>query len=175
MYSSKVLMNELSCSIVTVLSAARAAPGARAAPAAPATAIFRKSRRDLLLIAPSPRLCRVAGLGRTPAQRRIVLLLPRPRKLLDVTVGSRRIDRRAADKPAMGGPMRARTVLAALLPFLIAAAAAEAAERHFSFAYDQPHTTAYGYAADVFGAKLKEVSKGAMIIDQFPGAQLRQG
>jgi tripartite ATP-independent transporter DctP family solute receptor len=70
--------------------------------------------------------------------------------------------------------MRARTVLAALLPFLIATATAEAAERHFSFAYDQPHTTAYGYAADVFGAKLQEVSKGAMIIDQFPGAQLGQ-
>src|SRR5947207_15700668 len=102
MYSSKVLINELSCSIVTDLSAARAAPGARAAPAAPTTAIFRKSRRDLLLIAPSPRLCRAAGLGRPSPQRRIVLLLPRPRKLLDVTVGSRRIDRRAADSPQGG-------------------------------------------------------------------------
>src|SRR6266446_4773765 len=106
MYSSKVLMNELSCSIVTDLSAARAAPGARAAPAAPATAIFRKSRRDLLLIAPSPRLCRAAGLGRTPVQRRIVLLLPRPRKLLDVAVGSRRIGRWAASKPARGTDAR---------------------------------------------------------------------
>jgi TRAP-type transport system periplasmic protein len=57
---------------------------------------------------------------------------------------------------------------------LLFAATAHAAERHFSFAYDQPHTTAYGYAADVFGAKLKEVSKGAMVIDQFPGAQLGQ-
>src|SRR2546421_7575390 len=100
MYSSKVLMNELSCSIVTDLSAPRAAPGARATPAAPATAIFRKSRRDLLLMAPSPRLCRAAGLGRTPAQRRIVLLLQRPRKLLDVVVGNRRMGRRAASKPA---------------------------------------------------------------------------
>src|SRR5213082_49975 len=70
--------------------------------------------------------------------------------------------------------MRARTVFTALLPFLATAMTAEAAERHFSFAYDQPHTTAYGYAADVFGAKLKEVSKGGMIIDQFPGAQLGQ-
>jgi TRAP-type transport system periplasmic protein len=70
--------------------------------------------------------------------------------------------------------MRARTVLTALLPFLATAMMAEAAERHFSFAYDQPHTTAYGYAADVFGAKLKELSKGEMIIDQFPGAQLGQ-
>src|SRR5690348_4054258 len=70
--------------------------------------------------------------------------------------------------------MRARTVLTALLPFLATAMMAEAAERHFSFAYDQPHTTAYGYAADVFAAKLKELSKGEMIIDQFPGAQLGQ-
>src|SRR5207248_9805971 len=53
-------------------------------------------------------------------------------------------------------------------------ATAEAAERHFTFGYDQPHTTAYGYAADVFAAKLKELSKGEMIIDQFPGAQLGQ-
>src|SRR5436190_16736414 len=70
--------------------------------------------------------------------------------------------------------MRARSVLAALVPCLAVATPAAAAERHFSFAYDQPHTTAYGYAADVFGAKLKELSKGAMIIDQYPGAQLGQ-
>src|ERR1700686_2670329 len=59
MYSSKVLMNELSCSSVTVVSAARAVAGAKAAPVAPATAILRKSRRDLLLIGPSP--CSCAG------------------------------------------------------------------------------------------------------------------
>ena len=72
--------------------------------------------------------------------------------------------------------MRARTVTMALLPLCLAslAATAEAAERHFTFGYDQPHTTAYGYAADVFGAKLKELSNGAMILDQFPGAQLGQ-
>jgi tripartite ATP-independent transporter DctP family solute receptor len=68
-----------------------------------------------------------------------------------------------------------RTALvAAVAGFLPAIPNAGAAERHFSFAYDQPHTTAYGYAADVFGDKLKELSKGAMIIDQFPGAQLGQ-
>jgi tripartite ATP-independent transporter DctP family solute receptor len=46
--------------------------------------------------------------------------------------------------------------------------------RHFSFAYDQPHTTAYGIAADTFANKLEELSHGTMIIDQFPGAQLGQ-
>src|SRR5438874_10063996 len=72
--------------------------------------------------------------------------------------------------------MRATHLQLALLPLLAAAmlATAEAAERHFTFGYDQPHTTAYGYAADVFAAKLKELSKGEMIIDQFPGAQLGQ-
>ena len=49
-----------------------------------------------------------------------------------------------------------------------------AEERHFSFAYDQPHTTAYGIAADLFADKLKTLSKGTMVIDQFPGAQLGQ-
>ena len=56
----------------------------------------------------------------------------------------------------------------------LVAQSAGATERHFSFGYDQPHTTAYGYAADVFAGKLKELSNGAMIIDQFPGAQLGQ-
>ena len=74
--------------------------------------------------------------------------------------------------------MRARWIVAGVLPFLIAALAcfrAEAAEaRRFSFAYDQPHTTAYGIAADTFGNKLAEVSHGTMAIDQFPGAQLGQ-
>src|SRR5437016_6382172 len=74
--------------------------------------------------------------------------------------------------------MRARWILLALAAPCAAAVAvgpAIAAEpRHFSFAYDQPHTTAYGYAADIFGNKLKELSKGAIIIDQFPGAQLGQ-
>jgi tripartite ATP-independent transporter DctP family solute receptor len=74
--------------------------------------------------------------------------------------------------------MRARWVVAGVLPFVMAAMAcirAEAAEaRRFSFAYDQPHTTAYGIAADTFANKLAEVSHGTMAIDQFPGAQLGQ-
>jgi hypothetical protein len=48
------------------------------------------------------------------------------------------------------------------------------AQRKFSFAYDQPHTTAYGIAADIFQAKLKELSGGKLDINQFPGAQLGQ-
>src|SRR5258706_10175090 len=46
--------------------------------------------------------------------------------------------------------------------------------RHFRFAYDQPRNTGYGLAGDIFADKLKELSKGTMIIDQYPGAQLGQ-
>jgi TRAP-type transport system periplasmic protein len=51
---------------------------------------------------------------------------------------------------------------------------AAAQSRTFSFAYDQPPTTAYGIAANIFDAKLKELSGGKMSINQFPGAQLGQ-
>ena len=51
---------------------------------------------------------------------------------------------------------------------------AAAQVRTFSFAYDQPTTTAYGIAANMFDAKLQELSKGTMKINQFPGAQLGQ-
>ena len=56
----------------------------------------------------------------------------------------------------------------------VAASASAADTRHYSFAYDQPHGTGYGIAADTFGDKLSELSHGAMVIDQFPGAQLGQ-
>jgi len=48
------------------------------------------------------------------------------------------------------------------------------AAKHFRFAYDQPKNTGYGIVGDVFSAKLKELSKGTMLIDQYPGAQLGQ-
>src|SRR6476659_412148 len=48
------------------------------------------------------------------------------------------------------------------------------AQRKFTFGYDQPKTTAYGIAGDIFEAKLKELSGGKMLVDQFPGAQLGQ-
>src|SRR5215831_21202484 len=73
--------------------------------------------------------------------------------------------------------MRCKTILFAIMLCFAAAVTtdAEAAEaRHFSFAYDQPHTTAYGIAADTFANKLQELSHGTLIIDQFPGAQLGQ-
>jgi len=65
-------------------------------------------------------------------------------------------------------------VLAAACLMLAAPNAGAQSAKHFTFGYDQPHTTAYGFAADTFAAKLNELSKGTMIIDQFPGAQLGQ-
>lgn len=46
--------------------------------------------------------------------------------------------------------------------------------RRFRFAYDQPKPTGYGLLGDIFGNRLKELSKGTMLIDQYPGAQLGQ-
>jgi tripartite ATP-independent transporter DctP family solute receptor len=57
---------------------------------------------------------------------------------------------------------------------LLALPGVAAAQRKFSFGYDQPHTTAYGIAADLFDAKLQELSGGKLAINQFPGAQLGQ-
>ncbi|HEX7953690.1 MAG TPA: TRAP transporter substrate-binding protein [Burkholderiales bacterium] len=67
-------------------------------------------------------------------------------------------------------------VAALLIPTLgLGAHAAAAADaRHYTFGYDQPHTTGYGIAGDTFAARLKELSNGTMLVDQFPGAQLGQ-
>jgi TRAP-type transport system periplasmic protein len=67
-----------------------------------------------------------------------------------------------------------RAAVAAGVLALAMSAGSKAATRHFTFGYDQPHSTAYGIAADMFNAKLMELSHGTMAIDQFPGAQLGQ-
>ena len=48
------------------------------------------------------------------------------------------------------------------------------AQRKFRFAYDQPKLTGYGFAGDLFAAKLADLSKGTLVIEQYPGAQLGQ-
>jgi tripartite ATP-independent transporter DctP family solute receptor len=71
--------------------------------------------------------------------------------------------------------MQARLVLLAAMAVSVLFGAESAwAQRHFSFAYDQPKTTGFGVAADIFGSALERLSKGQMVIDQFPGAQLGQ-
>ena len=49
-----------------------------------------------------------------------------------------------------------------------------AAQRKLTFGYDQPKTTGYGFAGDLFEKRLGELSGGKLKIDQFPGAQLGQ-
>ena len=74
--------------------------------------------------------------------------------------------------------MRRRVIIHAALAVLTVGALAlgwpadAAAQRKFSFAYDQPTTTAYGIAANIFDEKLKQLSGGKLSINQFPGAQL---
>ena len=46
--------------------------------------------------------------------------------------------------------------------------------REFSFGYDQPKTTGYGFAGDLFEEQIAACSNGSMKINQFPGAQLGQ-
>src|ERR1700761_5388544 len=58
--------------------------------------------------------------------------------------------------------------------FLFTAAAAAQEVKHYRFAYDQPKTTGYGILGDIFAEKLRALSKGTMLIEQYPGAQLGQ-
>jgi tripartite ATP-independent transporter DctP family solute receptor len=57
---------------------------------------------------------------------------------------------------------------------LFAATAGAQEVKHYRFAHDQQLNTGYSVAYDIFSAKLKELSKGTMLIDQYPGAQLGQ-
>ncbi len=46
--------------------------------------------------------------------------------------------------------------------------------RTFTFGYDEPHETGYGYLGDMFDKKLQELSNGLFRIQQFPNAALGQ-
>src|SRR5258708_3078518 len=81
-------------------------------------------------------------------------------------------------KTKTGGGMANRrkfmgATLAAVSAMFAASAGAQEA-KHYRFAHDQQLNTGYSVAYDMFSAKLKELSKGAMLVDQYPGAQLGQ-
>jgi tripartite ATP-independent transporter DctP family solute receptor len=63
---------------------------------------------------------------------------------------------------------------AALIAVAIGGPVAAQETREFSFGYDQPDTTGYGFAGDVFAEKLAELSNDTMVVNQFPGGQLGQ-
>ena len=52
----------------------------------------------------------------------------------------------------------------------MASTGASAQNRAFSFAYDQPKSSGYGFGAEIFNKKLTELSKGTLSINQYPGA-----
>src|SRR6266446_7258721 len=68
--------------------------------------------------------------------------------------------------------MTGLAVAAAAVLFAASASAPEV--KHYRFAHDQQLNSGYSIAYDIFSARLKELSKGTMLVDQFPGAQLGQ-
>jgi TRAP-type transport system periplasmic protein len=74
--------------------------------------------------------------------------------------------------------LRHQGTIIGLLGFLAAAMFADPAGaqdvKHYRFAHDQQLNSGYSIAYDIFSAKLKELSKGTMLVDQYPGAQLGQ-
>src|SRR5437667_1892053 len=74
----------------------------------------------------------------------------------------------------MGNLKKVLAAVAAASAIMTTATAAAQEVKHYRFAYDQPKTTGYGILGDIFADKLKELSKGTMLIDQYPGAQLGQ-
>jgi tripartite ATP-independent transporter DctP family solute receptor len=70
------------------------------------------------------------------------------------------------------GKFIAAACAAAAVFFASSAGAQEA--KHYRFAHDQQLNSGYSIAYDIFSAKLKELSKGTMLVDQYPGAQLGQ-
>src|SRR5205807_10344062 len=74
----------------------------------------------------------------------------------------------------MGNPGKSMlaAIVAASVLFATSAGAQDA--KHYRFVHDQQLNSGYSIAYDIFSAKLKELSKGTMLVDQFPGAQLGQ-
>jgi tripartite ATP-independent transporter DctP family solute receptor len=71
-------------------------------------------------------------------------------------------------------PARIIGRLIGLAAFMLAASAGAQEVKHYRFAHDQQLNSGYSIAYDIFSAKLKELSKGTMLVDQYPGAQLGQ-
>src|SRR5882724_998230 len=74
----------------------------------------------------------------------------------------------------MGNPGKLIGAVIAAVVMAFAAGASAQEAKHYRFAHDQQLNTGYSVAYDMFSAKLKELSKGAMLVDQYPGAQLGQ-
>ena len=73
-------------------------------------------------------------------------------------------------KSGMAWILRGLTVAGAIGAFTFGASA----QTHYRFAHDQQLNSGYSVAYDIFSAKLKQLSGGKMLVDQYPGAQLGQ-
>src|ERR1700750_1086094 len=78
------------------------------------------------------------------------------------------------EKCGMGNPGKSIFAVIAATAVMFATGAAAQDAKHYRFAHDQQLNSGYSVAYDLFSAKLKELSKGTMLVDQFPGAQLGQ-
>lgn len=74
----------------------------------------------------------------------------------------------------MNNPARIAGLLIAAAIVMFAAGAGAQEAKHYRFAHDQQLNSGYSIAFDIFSAKLRELSKGSMLVDQYPGAQLGQ-
>src|ERR1700743_1433585 len=74
----------------------------------------------------------------------------------------------------MDYPARTIGALVASISIIFAGSAGAQEVKHYRFAHDQQLNSGYSIAYDIFSTKLKELSKGTMLIDQYPGAQLGQ-
>jgi TRAP-type transport system periplasmic protein len=74
----------------------------------------------------------------------------------------------------VNSPVRIVGRLIAAATVMFAASAGAQETKHYRFAHDQQLNSGYSIAYDIFSAKLKELSKGTMLVDQYPGAQLGQ-
>ena len=66
------------------------------------------------------------------------------------------------------------TILCGALVLGLATGAGAQDVKHYRFAHDQQLNSGYSIAYDIFSAKLKQLSGGKMLVDQYPGAQLGQ-
>jgi tripartite ATP-independent transporter DctP family solute receptor len=74
----------------------------------------------------------------------------------------------------MNSPARMLSGIVMLAAMTFAASASAQEVKHYRFAHDQQLNSGYSIAYDIFAAKLKDLSKGTMLVDQYPGAQLGQ-
>src|SRR3982075_2125182 len=74
----------------------------------------------------------------------------------------------------MKNPKKITGALIAAAAMVFAASAGAQEVKHYRFAHDQQLNSGYSVAFDILSAKLKELSKGTMLIDQYPGARLGQ-